>query len=679
MMGSALPSASDIVNVGAPPNAVASGVKVTRATDGGDTDVTSALNTFFAQGKTAYRLGLTVDAATNDGKFVVNGPVNVGYRTSYVTGDGYGTRIYTGASPNAILFQFNTNGSDWVTPLPTVNTTKISDFYLNADAAATNGVYVTAIQIGGPSVLHDAQFSGCQTAISQVNQYLDMTRVERVSFYNQPTTNGWAIDLKYTGDGVFLNQNHFQFKQTGSDLSTRTRVRAVRLRFKVGAIVQNHLNGDHLFDQCDSILCQSMHMEDGLIEFRNSTGKLASSSFWMRGPGVGECSITPVQLTYNSGLSTVIPGAVKLSDLQFIYEQDFPGSHSTTNPNFSLQQNPSTYMGAVEVENLIRAIRPNTGSPGMGQLFGVSCGMSDFDNYSHMASMKSRYSQGRWEISDSLPGFAATATVGIDVATSATDTEHTFNAASGTYYYKMTVLLDKMRLVGIAGSAEKAFTLTSGGDAPVLIIDAATRFRAIYRIYRGTTSGSYDSYVDVPLIAGVRLCDTGTDIAGYPWISRTAGAVDTINSNSILGFELQPGEISAASDAYGHAVVRTRGNQTTPTSGSWRRGDIVLLETPVNDNFNVMIGYVRRTDCTLAAPAHVLNTDWFELWVPYRPAIASLAELQSATNTVNTTNKKLGKMVFCSNTTPPKPVWAAGATATASWVDATGTAVANPA
>jgi hypothetical protein len=648
---------------------------VSNAIIDGAVDVSVALTNFLGGPNSFYKFAQTVNFSTNVGYYRVDGGVFVPHTVSRINGYGYGTRFYTGSTPNPIIFRLNTDGADWVSSHPTVNTTKFSDFYFNAEAAAANGVKVTAIQLGGGCHIHDAQFAGVQTAVSQVEEYLDLVRVERVSVYNQATTDGWAIDLGWTGDGVFLNQNHFQF--TPGAGAARTRVRAVRLRYKVGTVVQNHLNGDHLFDQCDAIICQSMHMEDGLIEFRNSSGLLANSGFWMRGPDTGDCSITPVQLTYASGLSTVVPGMVRLSNLEFVYQQNFPGGYPTTLHNFSLQQSPSVFLGEVEVENLVRAIRPNKGAPGLGQLYGATCGQVDFDNNSHLASVQSRYVQGRWDVRGDLPGLPQSAAI-IDVGTSSLSDARVFTGATGNYYYKITILYDKLRMLGLAGSAEKSFSVTANGNAPELIVDATSRYRAIYRIYRGAASGSYDRYVDVPLIAGARFIDTGADIGGYPWIARSTGGVDAINPSSILGYTLEPGEASAASDAYGHATVRTRGNQTPPTTGAWRRGDVILLETPVNDNRSLMVGYVRRTDCTLASPANVLNVDWFELWVPYRPGTASTTELSSVANVFNTTNKKVGTQVFCTNSSPPRPLWASGPNTNSPWVDATGATVVTP-
>jgi hypothetical protein len=174
------------------------------------------------------------------------------------------------------------------------------------------------------------------------------------------------------------------------------------------------------------------------------------------------------------------------------------------------------------------------------------------------------------------------------------------------------------------------------------------------RIYRGTSAGVYDSVVNVPLMSGARVQDNGEDIAGFAWESRTPGAADTVNAGSNGGFQLLAGSEEAGSDAYGRAVALFTAN-TLPTTGSWRKGDRVDLQTPVNETWRVLLGYYRATNCTTAATANVLGTDWHPIYSQIGIQNTTTAALEAIGNAINTTGKTTGKMVF--DTTANKPVW----------------------
>ena len=88
------------------------------------------------------------------------------------------------------------------------------------------------------------------------------------------------------------------------------------------------------------------------------------------------------------------------------------------------------------------------------------------------------------------------------------------------------------------------------------------------RVYRGTTSNSYDKYVDIPIINGNKLEDNGTTISGYYWKNRTAGNIDDFN------------ECLKVSETRNFSCEMT----ARPNKGTWEKGNVVYNSNPQYDS-----------------------------------------------------------------------------------------------
>lgn len=100
--------------------------------------------------------------------------------------------------------------------------------------------------------------------------------------------------------------------------------------------------------------------------------------------------------------------------------------------------------------------------------------------------------------------------------------------------------------------------------------------------------------------------------------SVSLDASDLVLSAAINGTGLTTAStLQVATAAFGAAVGAVAANM--PSSGTYQAGQIVNLTTPVNIDGLTGTGWSRLT----TGSAHVLNTDWRELWVPsidYRKA-----------------------------------------------------------
>lgn len=643
----------------------------------GAVDAAGIFNVLTGQPSERLLAGQSFNVNAPAGGFLLDGMVSLPFEKSLI-GEGFGTKFLTAASPAiSTLFALNTDGAGaWIYPFPGELSSEVGKFYIDARPAAANGNKILGFEFGGSQHFHDIKAGGLQQVIRQVNEYSDLVRIERLGVFDQPTTDGYSVDLKWTGDGVFINQCLFyRMYDDGAegavDPSSGRRVRAIRLRFKVGAVVQNIVNGDQLYDTCDALSVRGLHMEDGQVIFRQSSGSLENARFWMRGDSRGDLSCVPLLAEYGSSPS-LVPSMLNWRDLGFVYQQTFPGGYSITKNNFELQSSPFAYMGVLRVESIARMIRPNVTTPGLAQKFGVTCGMAEFDDYSHFASVNSIYASSRWNISAALGDLPSSTDV-ILASDSALSTDRTWTGSSGTYYYKAQLLYDKHRRIGLTGAVEKALSPTNGGNAPTIVLALNARVQCMVRLYRGSSSGSYDHYVDLPILSAARLADTGDDVAGFPWISRTPAGVDALNVLRPISFHLAPGETTLTSPAYGHVEVYGAFSTVKPTVGNWRRGDLVHLATPpTGDGSQRLVGYRRLTD----GAGHVLETDWAEMWEYHQALAVSDASFLSAASPVNTVNKSYGKMAF--DVTTGVPLWSIGLLPTAPWADATGAVIYTP-
>ena len=96
-----------------------------------------------------------------------------------------------------------------------------------------------------------------------------------------------------------------------------------------------------------------------------------------------------------------------------------------------------------------------------------------------------------------------------------------------TYYYKVAVYT----LSGnTQGSSEANRTTTTDNQSITIVMN--TRYApVIVRIWRGSQSGTYDRYIDIPCsVLNIELYDQGDYIAGYPWITSNVPPVPTTNT-----------------------------------------------------------------------------------------------------------------------------------------------------
>lgn len=623
---------------------------------GGGTSGAAALQAMAEDGAREVRLRAYYTGDQSTGATLIDGAVTIPV-TQRWRGAGFRTKlVFSPADPlpaGYILLGVNEAYQADQTYNLYPNKT-FGDVYLDGRAAAAAAKNPVGIVVGGPAWrVHDIYAFGMQTVVrgadvggtGGVDPHADHLRISNVHLNNQPNpvdfdpanpgNARYGIDWLRTNagaDGAEIER--CQSNVMGAlNSGTAKRARFIGFRSFTNAKVRAIINGDVFFYQSNGVV-EDCYFESGVVSNMQSDMVVRSTHFWMRsevtcGADVGAVPVQFLVTPAGVAAASQAPSSLTLSHCVFNYDAAGSGSvagnvtglggYTLTNPNFSIG---SGIYGTMTVENCWRA-GPYSNGRGWYQRYGINCGMAEFDNYSHFASVSSRFvgsasGGSRWHIEASRGAIVITSNTscnGLESASFDTVFSGPFKGATATYYYRVAIYLDKIRGIGILGGLEVSQAATGGATGAISLrlgFDIAGG-GFIARVYRGTSPNTYDRYVDVPVIEAGRLFDSGVDIGGYPWINRTAGAADPVNANISAGIEIKPGERTATSDAYGQAIVRSTAT-TMPTLGGWRRGDEVRYPTG---------RWQRLTDCTSAAPAHVVNVDWKRIIYPAAAAVTA--------------------------------------------------------
>jgi hypothetical protein len=175
-------------------------------------------------------------------------------------------------------------------------------------------------------------------------------------------------------------------------------------------------------------------------------------------------------------------------------------------------------------------------------------------------NLELRYRNTAYELVPLSPFAGVTAAQQVNTPViSSIGAETTFvgDLAVATYYYKIATYT---RWGNTPATGESSLAITSSGQSARLTINSKIA-PALVRIWRGTSTGTYDRYVDLPVsVIGLEIFDQGSTVAGYAW---TTTGVPTVTTDNITYDGLVIGGHKAF---YGSAA---------PTAGTWAVGDMV--------------------------------------------------------------------------------------------------------
>lgn len=378
--------------------------------------------------------------------------------------------------------------------------------------------------------------------------YSDLFDVSDV--YCEPVIGAeYQIDIRGLGDGARIGKTHFPFNALNPGTGTALGLRVAGV---YGGTVSECIGGDVFITQ-SKLAISSCHYERSQVTIDDANVDFYSTY-------ISPSDRIPLVLAQSGGDECV----VTLTNTEFIYSAgllEWAGSDISIATGVDLKVNNSyrryTKNGALDKSQQHGlTIETSGGSP-----------ISLWNKYSYSLSRNGHISRGQ-VVDLAFNTFASSASFG-GISSAAADSTETWGIASGAYFYHAQYIVDSGRLIGRTGTAgEQSVALTLSGSGSRLTIDYNGKpTSCILRLYRGTSTGSYDKFVDVPIFSARLFFDNGTRINGYPWQSRAASGVDTLNGLAEPYVEIQG------------LNVYLRG-AAVPSVGAWLQGDDVFSTVP---------------------------------------------------------------------------------------------------
>lgn len=156
----------------------------------------------------------------------------------------------------------------------------------------------------------------------------------------------------------------------------------------------------------------------------------------------------------------------------------------------------------------------------------------------------------------------------IDVGAGALSTSPNikWQLSTNNYYYKIRPMADFSRKVGHSTYTGN-FNVSLSQNGNGVIITGLNP--GVYIVYRGTAQNQYNKYAIIPLMSNT-VFDNGYCINGYNWLDREVSDMDSINNF-----------YNPSYNADGTIICN---GSSKPTVGTWKKGDIVLYNSPNSGN-----------------------------------------------------------------------------------------------
>lgn len=369
--------------------------------------------------------------------------------------------------------------------------------------------------------------------------YIDFITIEDINIWGK-WGNDFAIDTGHMGDARVVKNIHF----TPVDASNYNvlKVGNGHNTCRVEGIVNGHIEmGKSLVD------VSNLHMEYGTLTFNGTRGSVKEVFMWCPQDG-------SFPMTFNSGSTMAIENCYfhYFDRLQY----DFI--------NAKFNELKLEWDVVLHIKNCFKNILPPSDVTFLNAI-GVTIHENDeFNDNSLCNSIESTIVNGR-VISPIKPTDRGNATYNI-LGSFYTDRNVKWKAMSGTYYYNAILVYDEKRKIGqTKKSGEVSQTITNGGPCPYIGLNG--RMNSNIKVYRGTTSHSYDKVVNIGP-RGDYLHDNGYLLNGAKWVNINPSDVET-------------DYLEAEKYVLNNDGTVTISAVTTPTAGEWRKGDRIINSTYV--------------------------------------------------------------------------------------------------
>lgn len=458
-----------------------------------------------------------------------------------------------GTFTQGFMFLINsTDGLVWTVAFPNALTGGLRDVvFWNGDVAGTPAVSpLRGVRGFGSCIISGIRGRNMTQMVSRPGAGMYSDHFDVSDVYCEPVIGAeHQVDIRGLGDGLRVNKLHFPFNALNPGTGTPLGLRVAGV---YGGTVSECVGGDVFITQ-SKLTVSACHFERAQITVDDANVDFYSTY-------LSPSNRIPLVLDQTGGDESVIT----LNNCEFVYSAgllEWQGSDISIATGVDLKVDNSyrryTKNGALDKSQQHGlTIETSAGAP-----------ISFWNKYSYVLSRDGHISRG--QVVDLAFNTFASANSFAGISGVALDSTETWEIASGTYFYHAQYIVDTGRLIGRTGTlGEQSLALTMSGNGSRITIDYNGKpTSCILRLYRGTSTGSYDKFVDIPIFSARLFFDSGNEINGFPWQARAASGVDTLNGLAEPYVEIQG------------LNVYLRG-AAVPSVGAWLQGDDVFSTIP---------------------------------------------------------------------------------------------------
>ena len=413
--------------------------------------------------------------------------------------------------------------------------------YIN-DVFVLNNVH--GILLTGCANVDNIYGDGLNRIVKFTNEYSDYQTATKINSMRKKGDE-YTVEMGYLGDAKVIDYVHHAYSQGQNNA---VKVSGGMLPIKI----RNIVNGNVLIQDSMAQL-SDCHFEDGNVVIKNANVILNTLYLWggnkIKIQGDSHAELNNIAFSHNLKENNPIEYDIeidKTSEVAF---------------NNVFRRSLGTYIDFVKKSNT----RISTTDGNLTNFFNLNSGILANSCVIANNRLLNQYSFN----------------VGSDIQIInllATDPNGRWFKDTGNYVYRAICLIDIDRKIGRLNTNSYYQTVSvTDTNRAVLIM-----FRDTFvptRIFRGTSSSSYDSYIDIAP-KSENLLDCGTHINGTPWKERTPGVADNINNVTSITY-VNGGK---------NVEVYMSG---MPSVGKWKKHDKVFIENPVAGGY---IGWVCIAD-----------------------------------------------------------------------------------
>lgn len=387
----------------------------------------------------------------------------------------------------------------------------------------------------------NCQFYGMTRSVKYLESYLDSKVIENITI-GEAVGDEYQIDLGFLGDSVRLQNVHGMAKKV------------LRCNMINGGTIKSCiLNGKVLINNCTALSLEGLHMENGYLEIVNSSCSVKDVFGWKQS-GVPFISITS---QYDNSKP------INLENIKITYPMYNNIESDEVDINFTGNQ-------PINIKNIYTSYEMS-GNANSSYSFGVKTNLDWFNKYSSMLSINSSIIPNRGIINapnniySSYGQWDKYFINRIESVKDESNPKMRWIRPIGTYYYRADLLYDNERMIGMRGQDdEKSIEVDEDSMVRFLQYGKSYMGGTILRLYRGTQSGIYDEYIDLPMISfsDYLKYDTGDSISHiFKW--KVNPTKERLPLNECTRFIINGKNITCYLN-------------DKPLHGTWAKGDVVF-------------------------------------------------------------------------------------------------------